>query len=341
MLILISIVLVTIFISANCSLYEAVLYSTRRGTLESAKNHAKKGRLATLMIEMKNNISKPIAAILILNTIANTAGATIAGMYASDILGKSWVIVFSILFTISILFLAEILPKTIGAVHWKGLWAFVVYPLSFMRSILSPLIFVTEKFTRMFTKKRELSTITEDEILALIHLGAREGEISQEESRIIKNIIDLEEKTVEDILTPRKMIFSLDQNMKIGETWQAIHKSGLSRILIYENDKENIKGYVLAKDVFYLNLINKGDELLKSIVLEVDAFEENINCLILLNKFLKSKNHIAIIKDEYDGLSGLVTLEDLIETGLGVEIVDEKDTIIDMQQAARKSQPKK
>ena len=341
MFILLTIVALTIFISANCSLYEAVLYSTRRATLESAKNHAKKGRLANLMIEMKNNISKPIAAILILNTIANTAGATIAGMYAADVLGKSWVLGFSLIFTILILFLAEILPKTFGAVHWKGLWAFTVYPLTLMRSLLSPLIFITEKFTRMFTKKRELSTITEDEILALIHLGAREGEISQEESRIIKNIINLEEKTVEDILTPRKMIFSLDQGMKVKDVWQEIHKSGLSRILIYEKDKENVKGYVLAKDVFYLNLVNKGEESLKSILIEVNAFPENTNCLHLLNKFLKSKHHIGIVKDEYDGLSGLVTLEDLIETGLGTEIVDEKDKIVDMQQAARKEQKKK
>ena len=335
MTILTIIVFITIFISANCSLYEAVLYSTRRATLESAKNQSKKNKLASLMIEMKNNISKPIAAILILNTIANTAGASVAGMYAADIFGHVWVPVFSLVFTILILFIAEIMPKTIGAVHWKGMWSFVVRPLNFIKNILAPLIFITEKFTRIFTKKRPLSTITEDEILALIHLGAREGEISVEESRIIKNIIDLEEKTVNDILTPRKMIFSQDQNIKISKVWQAIHKSGLSRILIYDGDKENITGYVLAKDVYYMNLVNKGDETLKSIAINVNAYPENTNCLHLLNKFLKSKNHIGIVKDEYDSLSGLVSLEDLIETGLGVEIVDEKDKIVDMQEAAR------
>jgi len=127
--------------------------------------------------------------------------------------------------------------------------------------------------------------------------------------------------------------------MKINKSWQEIHKSGLSRILLYENDKENITGYVLAKDVYYMSLVNKGEEALKSIMLNVNSFPENTNCLHLLNKFLKSKNHIGVIKDEYDGLSGLVTLEDLIETGLGAEIVDEKDKIIDLQEAARKRKP--
>lgn len=158
---------------------------------------------------------------------------------------------------------------------------------------------------------------------------------------MISNIINLEEKTVEDILTPRIMIFSLDQNRKVNDAWQGIHKSGLSRIPLYEQDKENITGYILPKDVYYRTLINKVDEPLKSIAINVSSFPDNTNCLYLLNKFLKSKNHIGIVTDEYDSFSGLVTREDLIETGLGSEIIDEKDKIVDMQQAARKEQKKR
>jgi len=170
MTILILVVLITIIVSANCSLYEAVLYSTRMGTLESAKTRERRPKIAQLFIQMKKNISEPLAAILILNTIANTAGATIAGMYAAQELGSEWVLVFSILFTLAILFLSEIIPKTIGAILWRSLWPFIVYPLKLMKYSLYPAIYITRKITDLLTRNQKMDTITEDEILALIHL---------------------------------------------------------------------------------------------------------------------------------------------------------------------------
>jgi CBS domain containing-hemolysin-like protein len=336
MTLLISIVFITIFVSASCSLYEAILYSTRRGTLESAKTQQKRGRLAHIFIDMKTNISKPIAAILILNTIANTAGASIAGMYATEVLGVALVPVFSILFTIAILFLSEIMPKTLGAIHWKSLWPFVVYPLKLMQYILSPMIYITEKFTRILTSKSTVKVITEDEILALVHLGAKEGEITHDESRMVKNIIHLEEKRVEEIMTPRRMVFSLNVNISVKSAFTEASKKAHNRILVYEKDKENIIGYVLVRDIYNLNILDKGDETLRSILLNITSVDENTNCLRLLNNFLKSRKHIAIVKDEFDGLAGLVTLEDLIETALGHEIVDETDKVVDLQAEARK-----
>ena len=336
MTLLISIVILTIFISASCSLYEAILYSTRTGTLESAKTQQKRGKLAHIFIEMKKNISKPIAAILILNTIANTAGASIAGMYATEVLGAAVVPVFSVIFTVAILFLSEIMPKTLGAVHWKNLWPWVVYPIKIMQHALSPIIYITEKFTRFLTSKTTPKTITEDEILALVHLGAKEGEITHDESRMVRNIINLEEKRVEEIMTPRKMIFSLDVNMSIKKAFTEARKHGFNRIPVYEHDKENVIGYVLVKDIYTLNILDKGQEDLKSIILNITKVDEKANCLSLLNNFLKSRKHIAVVQDEYDGLAGLVTLEDLIETALGHEIVDETDKIVDLQAAARK-----
>jgi CBS domain containing-hemolysin-like protein len=182
--------------------------------------------------------------------------------------------------------------------------------------------------------------ITDDEILALVHLGAKEGEISHDESRMVKNIINLEEKFVEAIMTPRRMVFSLDINLSIKSAFTESQKHPHNRILVYEKDKENIIGYVLVKDIYTYNILEKGSENLKSILLNITKVDEKTNCLRLLNNFLKSRKHIAVVKDEFDGLAGLVTLEDLIETALGHEIVDETDKVVDLQAAARRVRKK-
>lgn len=336
MTILIVVVIVTLFISASCSLYEAVLYSTRPATLEASKN-GPKGKLASKFISLKKNISQPIAAILILNTLANTAGATFAGSYATTVLGASLVPLFSIILTLSILFLSEIIPKTIGAVYWRSLWPYIVYPLEVIKKVLYPAIFITEKLSRIITGNQKMATITEEEILALVHLGAREGEITKDESRIVKNIINLENRQVKEILTPRKMVFSLQANMKIEEAFKLSSSKGLTRIPIYENDKENISGYVTSHEIVNAKLQQNSEKTLHSIARPISSVSENTDCLTVLLSFLKQRKHIAIVTDEFGGLDGLVTMEDLLETMLGVEIIDETDKIVDLQDAARKS----
>lgn len=338
MTILIIVVILTIVISANCSLYEAVLYSTRMGTLESAKTKGKKSRLAGLFIDMKKNISKPIAAILILNTVANTAGATIAGMYATRVLGASYIAIFSIGLTLGILFLSEILPKTVGAIHWRRFWPWIVYPVEVIKYVFYPAIYIAEKFTSLITKSHKAVSITEDEILALVHLGAREGEISHEESRMVKNIIDLENRLVNDIMTPRTVMFSLDAKLTIEEALRSAASKGLTRIPVYEDDREHIIGYVLFHD---LSSSDALDKTLGSIVRPMHFVPEMVNCLTLLTTFLKQRRHIAIVVDEYGGVAGLVTLEDLLETVLGTEIVDETDQVVDLQEIARKRRHKR
>lgn len=336
MLILLIVIIITILVSSNCSLYEAVLYSTRIGTLASAKTQEKHPQLAAKFISMKKNISEPLAAILILNTIGNTAGATIAGMYATKVLGAGFVPVFSIVFTLGILFIGEILPKTVGAVHWRNLWFLIVYPLQGMRYILMPFIFLTQKFTGFLTKNSRVSTITEDEILALVHLGAREGEISHQESQMVKNIIGLEDLNVKSVMTPRTMIFSLDAAQNVSDSYKMAEGKGLSRIPVFEDDKENIIGYVLFQDLRSSKIIDPPKTSIKSLVRPISHFPESTNCLTMLMNFLKNRKQIAIIADEYGGVAGLVSLEDLIETILGTEIVDETDKIVDLQDAARK-----
>lgn len=336
MSIVLFIVIITISVSAACSLFESVLYSARMGTLESAKTQDRHGKLARMFINMKKNISEPIAAILILNTIANTAGAAIAGMFAAEAMGMKWLPLFSTVFTLCILFLSEIFPKTIGAIHWRSIWPFIVHPLKLIGIILYPFIIITQKATATLTNRQKGKTITEDEILALVHLGAREGEISSSESEMVRNIINLEEISAEQIMTPRRMIFSLDSSITVKDARNAIRGKGFSRIPLYENEYENIIGYITVHD------LNKPEDeisegaVLKLIMRSINHVQADTNCLTLLTAFLKHRMHIAMVSDEYGGIDGLLTLEDIIETILGKEIIDETDREIDLQEAARK-----
>jgi CBS domain containing-hemolysin-like protein len=341
MTILLFVVFLTIFISAQCSLYEATLYSTRTGSLEAAKSNPKLKRLARKMIEMKGRISQPIAAILILNTIANTAGATIAGMYAHQVLGTSLVPLFSAVFTLAILLFAEIIPKTLGAIHWRGLWLFVVWPLTIMKYALYPLILATEKLTTWLMKGRSAPGITEEDILGTVQLGAKEGEISKWEGRMVHNIINLENMKVREIMTPRTVMFALDGDTSVEKGFSISSEKGFTRIPLYRGERENIIGYVMSHDLSSTRTLEKPKTAMASIAKPIAFVPEITNCLTLLNEFLRKRLQIVIVTDEYGGVAGLVTLEDMLEVVLGAEIVDERDTVVDMQEMARQDARKR
>jgi len=330
------VVFLTILISFQCSLYEATLYSTRMGALESAKGKKKQKNAALHMIGLKRDISVPLSAILILNTLANTAGATIAGMYAHEVLGTALVPAFSILFTIAILFLAEVMPKTLGAVYWRDVWPYVVWPLHVMSRALYPAIIVTRAFANLLTRGKTPPPVSEEEILGVIRLGAKEGEISHLESRMLHNIIELENKPVREVMTPRTVMFSLDANQTVETALQAFTEGGFSRIPVYENDKDNIIGYVMIHDLSSAKVLSAPETLVRSIVRPVSFVSEDSDCMTLLTSFLQKRSHMSIITDEYGSVRGLITLEDLLETVLGMEIVDETDRAADMQKLAHK-----
>ena len=334
--ILVLVVSLTIFISFQCSLYEATLYSTRMGALESAKGKKKQRSSALHMIGLKRDISVPISAILILNTLANTAGATIAGMYAHKVLGSVLVPVFSILFTLAILFLAEIMPKTLGAVYWRNLWPFIVWPLRVISRALYPAIIVTRGFSNLLTGGKTPPPVSEEEILGVIRLGAREGEISYLESRMLHNIIELENRPVREVMTPRTVMFSLDGNQTVETALQAVTEGGFSRIPVYEGDKDNITGYVMIHDLSSAKMLSKPGTPVHSIARPISFVSEDSNCLTLLTEFLQRRSHISVVHDEYGSVRGIVTLEDLLETVLGMEIVDETDRVTDLQKLAHK-----
>jgi len=308
------------------------------GTLEAEKTTGKRQSTALKMIKMKSRISTPLSAILILNTIANTAGATIAGMYASKALGDSMVPLFSVAFTLGILFFAEIIPKTMGAVHWRALWPVIVWPLTVMKYSLYPFIFITQKLSDLMTRTTEatLPPVTEEDILGTIRLGARDGEISQWESLMLHNIINLENMEVRQIMTPRTVVFAMDQDMNVEDAYVLASQKGFTRIPVYRQDRENIVGYVMMHDLSSSRILSQPKTKLSSITNPIMFVRENEKCLAVMTHFLKNRRHIAMVGDEYGGIAGLVTLEDLLETVLGTEIVDENDSVVDMQKMARR-----
>jgi len=332
---LLSVVFLTLFVSAACSLFEAVLYSTRMATLEAERLKGHRQVLAELFIRMKRRISAPIAAILILNTVANTAGAAVAGMLATRELGTASVPVVTASLPIGILFFSEILTTTRGAVYWRTVWPLVVWPLTILRILLAPAIWLVGRFQNLVAKGEDKVRVSEDEILALVRMGAQAGEITQDESQLVRNIIELENHLVRDIMTPRAVLFSQNASRSLGHALDDIVREGFTRVLLYEEEPENIVGYVMVHDLLTATHRGKRSLPLKSLSKEIPFVPKSVNCLALLTRFLKERRHIAVVLDEYGGVAGLVTLEDLIETLLGEEIVDERDRFVDLQETAR------
>jgi len=335
MVMLVLVVLVTLLISFVCSLFEATLFSTQTGTLEASVATGRKVRPARQFLDMKRNIAVPIAAILILNTAAHTMGAAAGGYYSSVVLGTDSVLWFSVVFTLLMLYITEILPKTLGAVHWRTIWPHIVWPLTVMKYTLYPLIAVSQRFADLLSRGQVKLYMTEDEILAVVRRGAQEGQITQDESVLVHNIIGLENRAVHDIMTPRTVMFMLDANLSVQQAIKAVDGKGFTRIPIYEDDRENVIGYIIIHDLFSTKTLENPDQPIKSIAKPISFAPESRGSLALLTSFLKSRQHIAVVVDEFGGIAGLVTLEDLIETLLGKEIVDETDRVVDLQERAR------
>ncbi len=330
------VVFLTVFISANCSLYEAVLYSAQPGALEAMKAGSKKTGLISRMMSMKKNISAPIAAILILNTIANTAGATVCGMLATKELGEKWVVPFSICLTLAILLFAEIIPKTMGAVHWRRFWKVTVWPLVAMRWALAPIIWLTEKLTRLLTGGEQAPAVTEEDILGVAKLGASEGQISEVEGRMVVNVIKLEEHQVHEVMTPRTVMFAMDGTLTVQEAYDLAEEKQFSRVPVFRDDREKIVGYVTRYELGSAEALKTPEDGIEKMVRPVTFIPKTTNCLKVLLSFLKSRQHMAVVCDEFGGVSGIVTLEDIIETLLGAEIIDETDLVPDLREQARK-----
>ncbi len=322
-----------VIISFICSVLESVLLSVNMPYISVLEKE--KPKVGALLKSHKVNINISIASILILNTIANTLGAAAVGAQAESIYGTGAVFYVSIILTFAILFFSEIIPKTIGATYWKTLAPASAYIIRFLIWITYPLILLTLFVTRRINKDDEGMSLTKAELIESTLMSEGEGVLDEKESDVIENILLLDKIKIEEILTPRTVVFALDGNRSIKdivESEPAIFK--FSRVPVFDGDIEKITGMVMTKKIFKQAL---EDDTVKLNNIQKDIFKinENIPVSLALDLFIKKKEHMFLVLDSYDQTEGIVTLEDCVETILGVEIVDESDSDADMREVAK------
>jgi CBS domain containing-hemolysin-like protein len=328
-------VLLALGFSFLCSIAEAVLLSMTPSYIEEQKE--KQPKRAALLKQLRlDNIDQSLAAILTLNTIAHTVGAILSGAKATVVFGSAWFGLFSAAMTLAILFLSEIVPKTIGAIYWARLAIPTALFVKSLILILYPLVWLSEKLTQFISRGKAIHIFSRTEFLAMARIGEQGGHLSDSESQIITNLFRFNTVRVTDIMTPRTVISSLSEDITIEDAVKYITQNPFSRLLLYKNDIHDITGFVLRDDILLREAQDRGRETLKSLRRRIHAVPESASLSALLEHLLKHHQHIAVVLDEYGGTTGLVTLEDLVETLIGMEIVDEKDSVVDMRALARK-----
>lgn len=328
---------IALLFSFLCSILEAALLSTTpifiRVKLKEGKKYAKR------LQHYKNNIDLPLSAILTLNTFAHTVGATGVGSQVQVVWGNNYLTIASIILTLIILIGSEIIPKTLGALYWKELSRFTVVSLRIMiYSPLYPFIILTNFITRRLRSgKGDRTSISEIEFRAITDSVIEEGVMEDEESRILQNLMKFKNIMVKSIMTPQVVIQAADEDTSIQEFYEAMVSQRFSRIPVYQGELNQFTGFVLKDEVMERIIEKRGEEPLKSIVRPILPVNEDAPIVRLFSKLVEQQAHIAIVVDEYGMVSGLVTMEDLFETLIGLEIVDEMDDVEDMQLLARKN----
>ncbi len=312
---------------------ESVLLSTSMSFLNVKKESGNKS--ATTFIKLKNNIERPLSAILSLNTVAHTIGAAGVGVQATKMFGELYFGVISAILTLLILVFSEIIPKTIGARYWRELALVSGIIINTMIIITFPLVIMTGYLTKLFSRNKNELTVSREEISAMAKIGTEEGIFMEKENKIIQNLIKLKTVKVSEIMTPRVVVTVADENMSLEEFLIKKEFLHYSRIPVYSESNENITGYIFRQTVFEKLAEEKANLKLRDICREIVVVHEFQTLFSLWEVLLEKKEHIALIVDEYGGMDGIVTMEDIIETLLGLEIVDESDRITDMQQYAR------
>ena len=326
--------LLALVVSFLCSVMESVLLSTPVSFLYAKQASGKKA--ATTLMRMKENIDRPLAAILSLNTIAHTIGAAGVGAQATKLFGEVYFGVISAILTILILVLSEIIPKTIGARYWRSLALTSGMIIRGMIILTYPLVIMAAYLTRILSREKGELSVSREEISAMANLGEEEGIFEEKENRIIQNLIRLRRVKVSEIMTPRVVVTLADEEMLLQEFLKEKEFLYFSRIPVYAGNRDSITGYVLRQHVFENLAEQKHDLKLKDIRREILFVHESTSLLSLWDKLLAKREHLALVVDEYGGLAGITTMEDIIETILGLEIVDESDRITDMQQYAQR-----
>ncbi len=335
MTLLIIYVLVALIFSFLCSIAEAVLLSVTSAYIALKEEEGE--ACGPVLRTLKENINQPLAAILTLNTIAHTAGAAGAGAQAAAVFGSAYLALASAILTLLILVFSEIIPKTIGATYWRQLAPATAYGLRILVLVLYPFVKLSEYLTRTMTEGPTLSGFSRQEFAAMAELSAEEGELGEQESRVVRNLLALRHTPVHAAMTPRTVLFTLPDSTTVDEFFHRYEQEPFSRIPIYDNDDgDRITGFVLRSDLLLAQARGNQQKLLETYRRDMPSVPETLTLGRAFNRAQETRAHMMLVVDEYGDMQGILTLEDIIETLLGLEIVDESDATIDMQDLARR-----
>ncbi len=322
-----------ITVSALCSICEAVLYSISASQVEMLKKSGE--RRAFHLQKLRADIEEPITAILTLNTIANTVGAAVAGAAAAKLFGDQNFVLFSGTFTLSILIFSEILPKTIGVTYAYKLAPFITYPLLIMVITLKPIVWLCRSITRLLPQKNEES-ISAEEIQTIAALSLESGDIEADEEKVINNIIELKNKIVREVMTPRTVTFSLSEHISVNEAMAMVTElSSHSRIPLFDEEPDDVIGIAMRKDILQAAAEGKNKFKLSRYKHPVHFVPETAPLNRILIDFFDRRQHLFVVVDEYGTMTGIISMEDVLEEIVGREIIDESDKTLDMRELAR------
>lgn len=325
---------IALFFSFLCSIAESVLLSISSVHIALLEKEGHKA--GPILHQLKSDINKPLAAILTLNTVAHTVGAAGVGAQASEVFGDSSLGIVSAILTLLILFFSEIIPKTLGASHWKKLAPATAHGLKFMVWLFMPVIKISELVTRSMTKSDEKQGYSRNEFSIMAQLSAQHGHINKEEAEILQNLLLLQDLKIKDVMTPSTVIFSDSQNLRVEEFFHKHQKVRFSRILIYNRHIDDIVGFVLRTDLLLAQARGNKDETLKNYSREMPTLLETMSLSHAMKEMLAANTQLMLIVNEYGTVRGILTLEDLLETLIGKEIIDEGDKEADMQKLAKR-----
>ncbi len=320
-------------VSFFCSILEAALLSITPSYL--AKLEQDRPKVGARLRALKSHVDRPLAAILSLNTIAHTVGAAGVGAEAQRLWGSQVLAITSAILTLLILFLSEIIPKTLGAMHWRRLTGFISTVLPPLILALLPLVWLAEVVTGFMKRRRDAETFSREEFAALARVGAEQGVFDESEMRILRNLFLFGSLRTRDIMTPRTVMFSLEENTTVRDAIDERGSMIFSRIPIWKGTLDQVTGYILKDQLLLRAARDELDVPLRSFAREALIVPDTVPLPALFERFLDNREHIAVVVDEYGGVDGVVTMEDVLETLIGLEIVDEMDSVKDMRAMAR------
>ncbi|GAC14893.1 CNNM domain-containing protein [Aliiglaciecola lipolytica] len=334
MLLLIIYVVIALGFSFLCSVAEAVILSISSAYISVSMNKGEKSGL--ILHDLTADINKPLAAILTLNTIAHTMGAAGAGAQAAVVFGDAYLGAASAILTLLILVFSEIIPKTLGATYWRQLAPVTAYFLKYLVWVLYPFVQMANALTSKFTEESPLKGLSRGELHAMTELSKHEGLLEHQEANILQSLLSLDNLKVRDAMTHRTVVFKVSENLTVETFYHKYASEVYSRIPVFEDDEpEKISGFVLKSDLILAQARGNGDKPLAAYRKDMVTLLSSTNLSETFPYFLQSRSHMLLVVDEYGGMEGILTLEDLLESLLGFEIVDEKDKHVSMKKVAR------